>query len=202
MVYTNLAPSHKRRRIGFCPGFVISCALAGALAWPASAAASDRSAKALALRRGSPSRVRSTDAAVLALFREGAERSATFGALIDAVDHSNGIVYVEFGYCGFGHLNGCLLPFVAASHGDRYLRVVVTPDKTRRSHDQLLALIAHELRHALEVIEHEEVVNAATMDAMYRRIGTPLTGRLTGYETSAARASGHAVLSELLTKRP
>jgi len=40
------------------------------------------------------------------------------------------------------------------------------------------------------------------MEAMYRRIGTLLTRGLTGYETSAARASGDAVLSELTTKRP
>src|SRR5207244_9015285 len=106
--------------------------------------------------------------------------------------------YVEFGYCAFGHLNGCLLPFVAAPHGDRYLRVVVTPDKNRRSHDQLLALVAHELRHTLEVAEHPDVVDGPTMEAMYRRIGTPLTGRLSGYETSAARAAGDVVLSELL----
>jgi len=78
----------------------------------------------------------------------------------------------------------------------------VTPDKTRGSHDQLLALIVHELRHALEVIEHVEVVDATTMEAMYRRIGTPLTGGATGYETSAARAAGDAVLSELMSKRP
>jgi hypothetical protein len=77
----------------------------------------------------------------------------------------------------------------------------VTPDTTRRSHDQLLALIAHELRHALEVIEHVEVVDATTMEAMYRKIGTPPIGRA-GCETSAARAAGDSVLSELMAKRP
>jgi hypothetical protein len=81
------------------------------------------------------------------------------------------------------------------------LRIVVTPDGNRGSHDQLLALIAHELHHALEVIEHPEVTNISMMEAMYRRIGTPLTG-MTGYETSAARAGGAAVLAELLAKRP
>jgi hypothetical protein len=146
-------------------------------------------------------RVRSTNATILELIKEAAERSATFRSLVDAIDHSNGIVYVEFGYCAFGHLNGCLVPFIVASHGDRYLRILVTPDKNRRSHDQLLALIAHEMRHALEVLEHKEVVDAATMEAMYRKIGTPLAG-LTGYETSAARAAGDAVLAELLAKHP
>jgi hypothetical protein len=146
-------------------------------------------------------RVRSTNATILQSLKEGAERSTTFRSLVDAIDHSTGIVYVEFGYCAFGHLNGCLLPFIAGSHGDRYLRIVVTPDKNQRSHDQFLALLAHEMRHALEVLEHKEVVDVATMEAMYRKIGTPLPGQ-TGHETSAARAAGDAVLAELLAKRP
>jgi hypothetical protein len=146
-------------------------------------------------------RVRSTNATILELIKEAAERSATFRSLVNTIDHSNGIVYVEFGYCAFGHLNGCLVPFIVASHGDRYLRIIVTPDKNRRSRDQLLALVAHEMRHALEVLEHPEVVDAATMEAMYRKIGTPLAG-LKGYETSAARAAGDAVLAELLAKHP
>jgi hypothetical protein len=145
-------------------------------------------------------RVRSTNATILEMLREGAERSATFRSIIDAIDHSTGIVYVEFGYCAFGHVNGCLLPFIASAHGDRYLRILVTPDRNRRSHDQLLALLAHEMQHALEVLEHNEVVDVATMEAMYRKFGKPLIG-LTGYETSAARAAGDAVLNELLAKR-
>jgi hypothetical protein len=147
------------------------------------------------------SRVRSSDTAILALLSEGADRSATFSTLVDAIEQSNGIVYVEFGYCAFGHLNGCVLPLIASPHGDRYLRILVTPDKNRRSHDQLLALIAHELRHALEVFEHLEVVDAATTNALYRRIGTPETGGLSGYETSAARAAGDHALDELLAGR-
>ncbi len=147
------------------------------------------------------SRVRSSDAAIRALLREGADRSATFSTLVDAIEHSNGIVYVEFGYCAFGHLNACVLPLIASPHGDRYLRILVTPDKNRRSHDQLLALIAHELRHALEVFDAPEVVDVETMNALYSRIGTPETGGLNGYETSAARAAGDHALNELLAAR-
>lgn len=145
-------------------------------------------------------RVRSTNATILELLKEGGERSATFRSLVEAIDHSTGIVYVEFGYCAFGHLRGCLLPFIAVAHGDRYLRILVSPDKNQRSHDQLLALLAHEMRHALEVLDHKDVVDVRTMEAMYRKFGTPLKGQ-TGYETSAARAAGDAVLAELSAKR-
>jgi hypothetical protein len=108
---------------------------------------------------------------------------------------------VEFGHCALGHLNGCLLPFVVPSTGGRYLRIVVTPDKTRESRDRFIALIAHELQHALEVLVHPEVVDVDSMLAMYAKIGVPLAGR-SGYETSAAHAVQDAVLSERVAKRP
>jgi hypothetical protein len=146
-------------------------------------------------------RVRSGDARILDLIREGNEQSGTFRKITDKIGQSNGIVYVEFGYCAFGHLNGCLLPVIASSPGVRYLRAIVTPDKTRRSHAQLLALIAHELQHALEVFEHPEVSDMRSMEAMFRRIGSPEKNGMTGYETSAARASGDAVLADLSVKR-
>ena len=183
---------HSRRRTQFFSRLVLAIrivAIAAALVCARPAPAITMSVPA--------ARARSTNATILEMLEEGAKRSASFRTLIDAVNDSNGIVYVEFGHCAFGHLNGCLLPFIATSHGDRYLRILVTPDKNRRSHDQLLALIAHEMRHALEVLEHTEVVDVPTMEAMYRRIGTPLTG-LHGYETSAARVAGDAVLAELL----
>jgi hypothetical protein len=66
----------------------------------------------------------------------------------------------------------------------------------------LLALIAHELRHAVEVIDHSEVIDVPTLEAMYSRIGTPLTAQIRGYETSAARAAGDAVLAELMVTLP
>jgi hypothetical protein len=47
------------------------------------------------------------------------------------------------------------------------------------------------------VLEHHEVVDVQTLEAMYKEIGTPLTGGLSGYETSAARADGDAVLTEI-----
>ena len=75
------------------------------------------------------------------------------------------------------------MPFIARVQSDRYLRAIVSPDKNQRSHDQRLALIAHELQHALEVIQHEDVVDAATMQAMFSKIGASVKG---GYETAAA----------------
>lgn len=185
MVYINRAAHNK-------PGHAGTIAALLALVLVGCAAPS-----AAATRDHGMSHVRSTDSTVLAMIREGSERSASFRSVLEAIGRTNGIVYVEFGYCAFGHLNGCLLPFIATVHDSRYLRVVVMPPRGSQSHEQLLSLIAHELRHALEVCEHPEVVDVTTMEALYRRIGTPETGGLTGYETSAARAAGDRVRSEL-----
>jgi hypothetical protein len=144
--------------------------------------------------------VRSADSVLTELLKEGATRSPTFQRLLERIGEANGIVYLEFGHCAFGHLNGCLLPYVVPTTGGRYLRVVVTPDKTRVDHDGLIALLAHELQHTLEVLAHPEVVNVETMLAMYARIGRPLSGR-SGYETSAAHPVQDRVASELRTDR-
>jgi hypothetical protein len=148
-----------------------------------------------------PLPARSTDAGINALLAEGYARSTTFHGLVQALETSGTIVYVEYGICAFGHLDGCLLPFVADTGKRRYLRVVLTarPGHTDREH--LLALIGHELQHALEVADHPEVTDVQGMLNMYRRIGFPLRGR-SGYETSAARAAERAVLSELQRQRP
>jgi hypothetical protein len=184
MIYTSDA-GHNKPRHSFAALLVAALAINLAVAAEASTQTADTA------------RVRSTDPVLSALIREGAERSATFEGLVDAIGRSHGIVYVEFGYCARARLSGCVLPYLASSNGDRYLRVLITPDGNRRSRDQLLGLIAHELRHANEILEHPEVVDVKTMEALYKRIGTPETGGLSGYETSAARAAGEAVMREL-----
>jgi hypothetical protein len=194
MVYTDLVrsthqqPASWRRRLDR-QFLVLTSALVCAFTWPA-AAATDV-----------PTHVRSTDGPTLQLIKEGTERSATFRTLVDQINHSDGIVYVERGLCAFGRVNGCVLPFITTTQGNRYIRILVTSDTYRLNHDQILALIAHELQHAREVIEHPNVIDVATMEEMYRRIGTPLTDHRNGYETSEARAAGDAVMGELSAKR-
>jgi hypothetical protein len=147
-----------------------------------------------------PGNVRSTDSRIVELLNEGATRSETFRRLLSTIRASTDIVYVDFGYCAFGRVNGCLLPVLTSPRGDRYLRILIVRDKNRLSHDQLLALIGHELQHAVEVIDAVDVVDLKTMVAMYSRTGRPLTSGLFGFETSAARAAGAAVLSDLAAK--
>jgi hypothetical protein len=147
-----------------------------------------------------PSAVRSSERALNDLLSEGFARSATFRRLVEAIAKTNAVVYVERGVCAFGHLNACLLPFVAATGGTRYLRVVLTQPLNLRDRARVIALVGHELQHALEVAERPDVADVSGMMEMYRRIGVPLKG-LPGYETAAARAAGDAVLDELVGER-
>ena len=184
MVYTNAVRSRKR-----FTRFGLPLLLAGyCLVSPSPASGSQAPG------------VRPATTLLSALIEEGASRSTSFRGLLDRITDAQGIVYVEFGHCAFGHLNGCLLPYVVPTTGGRYLRILVTSDPTRVSHDRLIALIAHELQHALEVLAHPEVVDVETMRAMFARIGRPLEGRA-GYETSEAHAAEDAVLSELTPRR-
>jgi len=149
---------------------------------------------------GQSQMVRSTDASINGLLAEGYVRSRTFRGLVDAIQTSDTIVYVEYGVCAFGHLDVCLLPFVANAGQGRYLRVVLTTRLNHPDRERLIALMGHELQHALEIAVHPEVVDVQGMLNMNRRIGVPLKGR-SGYETAAAHAVENAVLDELLTRQ-
>ena len=97
-------------------------------------------------------------------------------------------------------LKACLLPFLARTDNVRYLRIVLTQPLNLGDRNWLIALIGHELQHALEVAERPDIVDVTGMLELARRIGFPLKGR-PGYETSAARAAGDAVLDELTKKK-
>lgn len=145
--------------------------------------------------------VRSGDRLLNGLLAEGYARSTTFRGLVDGISQTDALVYVEAGVCAFGHLDACLASYMAASGGRRYLRIVLTEPLHVRSRDRLIALIGHELQHALEVAERPDVLDVTSMTRMFRRIGFPLEGR-SGFETSAARAAGAAVLNDLEASRP
>jgi hypothetical protein len=147
-----------------------------------------------------PAAVRSSDPILSALLKEGYDRSSTFQRLVNGISVTTTLVYVERGICAFGHLKACLVPFVAATDKGRYLRVVLTQPLDFRSRHRLIALIGHELQHALEVAERPAVVDVTGMIELCRQIGFPLKGR-PGCETSEARAAGSAVLDELENRR-
>jgi predicted Zn-dependent protease len=72
---------------------------------------------------------------------------------------------------------------MGVSGGFRFLRVNIYPGA---SGERLLALIAHELQHALEVLSDESVTSLAGVQELYQRIGAKRR-EADNFETEAAQ---------------
>ena len=116
----------------------------------------------------SNARVRAEDPDLAMLIRQASDQSATFRSLVDAIQATNGVVYVIRGRCGH-HLRACLVMWMAVAGPNRMLRVMV--DDERRAHIEKMASLGHELRHALEVLTESNVTTGAGMFNFYRHSG-------------------------------
>jgi hypothetical protein len=112
-------------------------------------------------------RVRGAHPEVHRMIREADRRSATFRAMIDEVQRSNAIVVVQFGLCANGRFRSCVIG-VGGGARERHIRVVLLP---RPTDDRLMATIAHELQHALEILREADVTDGESAQRLYRRIG-------------------------------
>jgi hypothetical protein len=140
-------------------------------------------------------RVRAADDTFRALIRDGDARSAAFRAMVDEIQASNAIVMVQFGLCAKGQVRSCV-SHVGGDARTRTIRILVD---TRTTGDRLIATIAHELQHALEIIREPGVTNSDEALRLYRKIATGKCGegRSDRCETEAALAVEARVLSEL-----
>jgi hypothetical protein len=145
-------------------------------------------------KQGDP-HLRPQDDRVTAAIRGGAKRSATFKSLVDRIERSQVIVYVAVDPQIKSNLNG-MLTWMTQAGGFRYVRASISP---QLSSDQMIAIVAHELQHAVEVIEDESVTDEKSLTALYRRIGK--SSGLEGpsrFETIAAQQAGYQVRRELV----
>jgi hypothetical protein len=139
--------------------------------------------------------VRTEDPVLAALIREATDRSPTFRRLVEAIQATDGVVYVERGRCGH-YTRTCLAFWMAVAGPNRILRVIVDERKTGM---EAMVSIAHELQHALEVLGDRSVTTAAAMHGFFERIGV---WRTDSFETYAAVRVDEAVRSELRKRRP
>ena len=141
---------------------------------------------------GTPmSRVRPLDAMARKAIERGMQASPTIARMIAELQHSDLIVSVQ----------ACPLPtlvrgdarVVAAGPGVRHVRIrlgVPVADF------DLMVVLGHELRHALEFAGMPEVRDSSSLVRAYARVGVP--ARRNGYwETAAALEAGRAVAREL-----
>ena len=135
--------------------------------------------------------VRTSDESVRRLLRRGFRDSSTFASLVRRLQRSDVIVYIEDLPRLPASLEGrmMMLPRV---HAHRYVRIQIT---LRGSAADAIAILGHELQHAVEVADAAEVDNADGLARLYQRIGIRSGRHL--YDTAAAQDKGRTVRREL-----
>src|SRR5262245_16464609 len=136
------------------------------------------------------SHVRSTDPKVAAVVHNAFDRSATFRKLVAIIDASDSYVYVQAGKCSHS-VRACFVS-VSASDTNRFMRVLVDDSATDA---ELMGLIAHELRHTIEVIAERAIRSSEAKYLLYERPAMHDPGGT--HETRAAIAAGEIVRSEV-----
>lgn len=134
--------------------------------------------------------LRTSSDAIATLMQQAFERSYTFQGLVDAINASNGIVYVEEGMCSLGR-HAC---FINVTRAGTY-RILWVKVDTRGVDCDLMGLIGHELQHTIEVLGDAHVTGFATMYDFYSREADP--GGTFPFETIEAKRTGEAVRTEV-----
>jgi hypothetical protein len=140
--------------------------------------------------------LRTTDDRLRRLLELGTRTSPTFRALVHRLLESDVVVYLWCDRADMAPSDG-RLTFVSAVGGYRYVVVRLVHVRSR---ERQIALMAHELRHAIEIADAPHVVDIESLEREYRRIGymrsAPTAARLT-FDTRAAVDAGLQVLNEL-----
>jgi hypothetical protein len=113
-------------------------------------------------------RVRTEDPVVSTLIQRATDLSPTFRRLLEAIQATDGVVYVQRGRCGH-YVRACLLFWMTVAGPNRFLRVVLDDSKIDAEDSEAMASLAHELQHALEVLNERSVTTGSGMYQFYRR---------------------------------
>jgi hypothetical protein len=136
--------------------------------------------------------VRSTQDRTVRMLAVGAERSPTIARLRATLEQSDVIVYVQTSRELAPSIDG-RLTLLNSGHGRRYLRIDIRQSLTSK---EMLAIIGHELQHAVEIAEARDVRDDQSLIQLYRRIGVSRDAR-SHFETLAARSVASRVRAEL-----
>lgn len=145
------------------------------------------------LLSGPDRRVRSTEGRLAGLIDAGVQRSYSFAELVRSLHETDVIVYVETLHDLPRAVNGHTF-LVSSTDTQRYLRIQLRPGLPP---NETIALLAHELRHALEVATDPGVTTQAAFSGLYERIGHPVPGFSKRFDTPAAQQMGRVVRQEL-----
>lgn len=116
---------------------------------------------------GTSDRLRPQSDRVAHWLREARRRSPTVQRLVDRIEQSDVIVYLDINRGLAPNIAACLT-WMATTSSRRIVRASFRP--TLGVHEAI-AMVAHELQHVVEVIDHPEVRSNATLLDLYTRIG-------------------------------
>ena len=138
------------------------------------------------------SHVRPTDSRLQGALQAGLAKSPTFRALVQILDDSDVVVYPSLELTRPG-LRGYLLQQLTVAGPNRYVRLVLS---VRLNDAELVAVLAHELQHAVEVAEAIQVRSTPQLRLFFEQAGVP-TGLSRVRETEAALRVQERVRREL-----
>jgi hypothetical protein len=136
-------------------------------------------------------RVRSSHAYIRAMIDEAGRRSPSFRRLVETIDATDGIVYVEDGTCGHS-VRACLTMSISSAAQYRILRVLID---VRQPDWEVMASIGHELRHAIEVLGNTSLKTTEAIYLFYKNEASHGAGE--SFETEAAISAGNKVRNEV-----
>lgn len=139
-------------------------------------------------------RIRTDDPEIRRAIAQAMEWSDTFRRLIQAIDKTDGMVWIVRGRCG--GTSACLLVYLEVSGPNRLLRIHVAP---RQSGDRLMESLGHELQHAVEVLGSSARSSTAVYHFFYRQAHAYRIGGR--FETEEAMMAGLAVGREVARAR-
>lgn len=144
--------------------------------------------------------VRPRDALAALLLRIGVEKSSTFRQLVEELDRSNVIVYVDVRQDPHRAPDGGCLEYIGQGAGIRWVRASIDAGTSSLAIAQqhiysLTATLAHELQHARELSGAPAIEDAKDFDTFFRTIGVIVGPNIV--DTDAARKVGRVVELEL-----
>jgi hypothetical protein len=139
--------------------------------------------------------VRATDPRMAQAFHATYVASPTFRSLVDVIETSDVVVYLEFDQCRRGRLKSCLYLGPCKSQV-RYLRIKIDPATPPEA---IPALLGHELQHAAEVVLTPDVLDEESFVRLFRAIGSPCSPASVKdcWETERAQLVERAVSREM-----
>jgi len=120
-------------------------------------------------------RVRSNSARIVDAIARGVERSATFRGLVDTIDATDGLVFVEEGRCGQSGIRACLLLSVTIAGPHRLLRILVETNKAPGC--ELVEAVGHELQHAVEVLRERRIRSDLQIHNLFDTLARAVWGK-------------------------